>query len=118
MNMGFWKNVEERRNFIGLSRKELAQKSGIKYAVIGAGLERDSIPAANTALKIAKVLHVPLENLLDDDFSKLPECKDLPSYLKKESVIKDYWNVIEDLQSLPKNTRQSVIELIHSLAKG
>lgn len=54
--MGFWKNVEDRRIYLGLTRKALAQQSGIKYAVICADLERDSIPAANTALRISKVL--------------------------------------------------------------
>ena len=54
--MGFWKNVEDRRIYLGLTRKALAQQAGIKYAVIRTRLERDSIPTANTALRISKVL--------------------------------------------------------------
>ena len=64
--MGFWKNVEDRRIYLGLTRKALAQQAGIKYAVIGAGLERDSIPAANTALRISKVLKKPSDYNRDD----------------------------------------------------
>jgi len=64
--MGFWKNVEDRRVYLGLTRKDLAQQAGIKYAVIGAGLERDSIPAANTALRISKVLKNPPDYNRDD----------------------------------------------------
>jgi len=66
--MGFWKNVEDRRVYLGLTRKDLAQQAGIKYAVIGAGLERDSIPAANTALRISKVLKNSSDYNRDDFF--------------------------------------------------
>ncbi len=115
--MGFWKNVEERRNYLGITRKDLAQQADIKYAVIGAGLERDSIPAANTALKISKVLHIPLENLLDDDFDYSNKDSEVSELIKKESVLLKYWNVYEDLEKLSKSTRQTIIEMIHKLGK-
>ena len=67
--MGFWKNVEERRNYLGITRKDLAQRAGIKYAIIGACLERDSMPAANTALRIAKVLYIDVYK----DLEKIPQ---------------------------------------------
>ena len=114
--MGFWKNVEERRNYLGLTRKDLALQAGIKYAAIGAGLERDSIPAANTALRLAKALHIPLENLLDDDFSTTSSQNEISNIIKKEFLINKYWNVIEDLELIPKNTRQTILEMIHKLS--
>ncbi len=114
--MGFWKNVEDRRIYLGLTRKDLAQRAGIKYAVIGAGLERDSIPAANTALRISKVLNFPLENLLDEDFSSNSEQSEISKTMKKESVVLKYWNVYEDLETLSLSTRQTIIEMIHKLA--
>ena len=114
--MGFWKNVEDRRSYLGLTRKDLAQQAGIKYAVIGAGLERDSIPAANTALRISKVLKIPLENLLDEDFSFNSNFSENPNLIKKESVALKYFNVYEDFEKLPVKTRQTIIEMIHKLA--
>lgn len=114
--MGFWKNVEDRRVYLGISRKELAENAGIKYAVIGAGLERDSIPAANTALKISKALHIPLENLLDDDFSKTFNGDSVSSAIKKEALATKYWSVYEDLEKLPVSTRQILTEMVHKLA--
>lgn len=114
--MGFWKNVEDRRNYLGITRKDLALQAGIKYAAIGAGLERDSIPAANTALRLAKALHIPLENLLDDDFTKHSYQNEISESIKREAVMNKYWNVYEDLESIPKNTRQIILEMIHKLS--
>lgn len=116
--MGFWKNVEDRRNYLGMTRKELAENAGIKYAVIGAGLERDSIPAANTALKISKALHIPLENLLDDDFSENFDEGKISAEIKKEALATKYWSVFEDLEKLPLSTRQIVTEMIHKFASA
>ena len=114
--MGFWKNVEDRRVYLGLTRKDLAQQAGIKYAVIGAGLERDSIPAANMALRISKVLKIPLENLLDDDFSFDSKQTQISKFTSRESDALKYWNVYEDFEKLPVKTRQSIMEVIHKLA--
>ena len=57
--MGFWNNVEQERVFQGISRKDLAYKANISYASIGLGLERNSMPGADTALRVSKVLRVP-----------------------------------------------------------
>ena len=83
--MGFWKNVEDRRVYLGLTRKDLAQQAGIKYAVIGAGLERYSIPAANTALRIPKVL----KNMSDynrDDSQTRSGCRFITITLNHSSM--------------------------------
>ena len=102
-----------------LSRKALAQQAGVNYAIIGAGLQRDSVPAANTALRLAKALHIPLENLLDDDFS---DCEQeaggaaISEAVKKNATVLKYWAVYEDLELLPASTRQIVIEMVHKLA--
>ncbi|MBQ3670559.1 MAG: helix-turn-helix transcriptional regulator [Treponema sp.] len=115
--MGFWKNVEERRLYIGITRKDLATQSGIKYAIIGAGLERDSIPAANTALKIANALHTPLETLLDDfKAQQSPEDNKNEIYKKEEFLFKKYRDVIHDFEHIDISTRQIIIEMIHRFA--
>lgn len=63
--MGFWKNVDEELEYIGKSRKELAAEVGFDVTNISFGIKRNSIPSADTALKISKVLGVSLEYLLD-----------------------------------------------------
>lgn len=65
--MSFWAKVEKELEYKGISRKELAFRANIAYQGIGLGIERNSMPRADTALKISKVLNVPLEHLLDKE---------------------------------------------------
>lgn len=64
--MSFWQNVEREIEYKGISRKELAFRANIAYQGIGLGIERESMPRVDTALKIARVLEVPLEYLIDE----------------------------------------------------
>lgn len=114
--MGFWKNVEDRREYLGLTRKELAQKVGISYGIIGAGLERDSIPIATTAVKIAKVLQIPLENLLQG-YDIHVENENISEEIKNEAIVKKYWNVYKDLEKIPIQQKDVLIETIHQFSK-
>ena len=116
--MGFWKNVEERRNYLGITRKDLAAKAGIKYTAIGAGLERNSMPAANTAFRISKALNISLEALLDDDFSDLSYQNKKIDSTKIEFFINKYLDVLRDLEKIPIKTRQIIIETIHKFSSN
>ena len=63
--MSFWENVEfllEQKNIL---KKELTLELGISESTFSKGKQRNSIPAADTALKISKFLGVSLESLLD-----------------------------------------------------
>lgn len=62
--MGFWQNVEDECEYLGISRKELAKKAEFSVHTISNGIKRNGMPAADLALKISKVLNVPLEKLL------------------------------------------------------
>lgn len=65
LNMNFWKKVDSELNYLGKTRKELANAVGFDVANISFGIKRNSVPAADTALKIAAFLKVPLDYLLD-----------------------------------------------------
>ncbi len=65
--MNFWENVEFELDKQGKYKKELAQAVGINASNFDKGKARNSIPAADTALKIARFLKVPLESLLEMD---------------------------------------------------
>lgn len=67
--MNFWENVEFELDKQGKYKKELAQAVGINASNFDKGKARNSIPAADTALKIARFLKVPLESLLGMDES-------------------------------------------------
>ena len=63
--MNFWKKVDSELSYQGKSRKELAAAVGVDAANISFGIKRNSIPAADTALKVARFLDVSLDYLLD-----------------------------------------------------
>ena len=73
--MNFWKKVDSELVYLGKTRKELANAIGFDAANISFGIKRNSIPAADTALKVSRFLGVPLDYLLDmaDENSQTPQ---------------------------------------------
>lgn len=64
----FWKNVNDELRYQGMNLKTLAFMTGVPYSTITNGRNReDSIPTADVALKISKVLNKSLEWLLGED---------------------------------------------------
>ena len=63
--MNFWKKVNSELLYLGKTRKELANAIGFDAANISFGIKRNSIPAADTALKVSRFLGVSLDYLLD-----------------------------------------------------
>lgn len=64
--MGFWQNVDAERDYQNISRKELAYKAGFSLTSLSTGIIRNSIPSADVAYRIAKVLNVSMEYLLEE----------------------------------------------------
>ncbi len=106
--MGFWANVEKEMEYQGISRKELAYKADISYSGIGLGLERDSMPGADTALKVAKTLRVSIEYLLNGTSSHADT--------EETGNGGKYKTAIADLETLPQEIRAPVLEMIHRLS--
>lgn len=65
--MNFWERVDSELKFLGKTRKELATAVGFDAANISFGIKRNSIPYADTALKVSRFLGVSLDYLLDMD---------------------------------------------------
>lgn len=63
--MNFWKKVDTELTYLGKTRKELANSIGFDVTNISFGIKRNSIPAADTALKVSRFLGVSLDYLLD-----------------------------------------------------
>ncbi len=63
--MNFWERVDNELKFLGKTRKELAAAVGFDAANISFGIKRNSIPYADTALKVSRFLGVSLDYLLD-----------------------------------------------------
>ncbi|WP_273066071.1 helix-turn-helix domain-containing protein [Treponema berlinense] len=132
--MGFWQNVEREIEYKGISRKELAFRANIAYQGIGLGIERESMPRVDTALKIAKVLEVPLEYLINEkDLEIRPAAEGLSKEEKKQTdqnkssslhqtenqYIEFYRRnrkIIDSLEKIPSAIKQPIESMIIHIA--
>jgi transcriptional regulator with XRE-family HTH domain len=60
----FLKRVLEELDFLNASKADLARFLNVRKSTVYSWFERDTIPAADTALKIADFLNVSLEYLV------------------------------------------------------
>ena len=132
--MSFWQNVEREIEYKGISRKELAFRANIAYQGIGLGIERESMPRVDTALKIARVLEVPLEYLIDEkDLEIRPAAERLSKEEKKQTdqnnssslhqtenqYIEFYRRnrkIIDSLEKIPSAIKQPIESMIIHIA--
>ena len=132
--MSFWQNVEREIKYKGISRKELAFRANIAYQGIGLGIERESMPRVDTALKIAKVLEVPLEYLINEkDLEIRPAAEGLSKEEKKQTdqnkssslhqtenqYIEFYRRnrkIIDSLEKIPSAIKQPIESMIIHIA--
>ena len=90
----FWKRVDEELDYLGKNRAYLSKKCGFSLANIGKGIKLGSIPSADTAIKIAKVLGVSVEYLVNGTESQNSsknheeEQNQLRLYRKHSEIIK------------------------------
>lgn len=81
--MNFWERVDEELAYLGKTRKELAQAAGFNVTNISFGIKRNSVPYADTALKIAQFLGVSLDYLLDMTETKKIDAVSLHPQIQK-----------------------------------
>lgn len=97
--MNFWKKVDTELEYVGKSRKELASEIGFDVTNISFGIKRNSIPSADTALKISRFLGVSLDYLLDMEKQDSSETTSYNSEIEKIShTIKKFSS--EDLNAV------------------
>ncbi len=114
--MGFWSNVEAEREYQGMSRKELALRANISYAGIGLGLERDSMPGADTALRISKVLQVSIEYLLSDNVQESKKEEKTNDFSSELNLFRQYRNLIDDIETISPHIKEAICDMIHHIA--
>ena len=110
--MGFWKRVEAEMNYQGISRKQLASMADISYSGIGLGIERDSMPGADIALRISRSLNVPLDELLGEQHAP---SKNASNYQKPTY---SFETLRADIESLPIDVRDSFFVSICKVANA
>ena len=110
--MAFWDNVAVELDYLGMTNKALAEKVGFAASNISKGVRTDSSPSADTAVKIAQVLGVSVEYLVNGSESSTPAEK-LDTHLYHK-----YAGLIAELESLPEHERGAIAELISSLSRA
>ena len=102
--MGFWQNVDAELKFSGMSRKELAVKADFPDSYISKGIKRNSMPAADLAVRISHVLKTPLESLLSINE-------------KQEAIINENKEFFEQWKKLSSIQKEKLIEFLRSMSK-
>lgn len=120
--MTFWETVDSEREYKNLSRKELAYLANFSINSIPTGIARGSIPAADVAYRIAKVLGVSVEYLLLGGDSKTVQSSQETQKTKINSEVIErskkyikYYELIDNFEKLPENIQKSLISLVQEI---
>ena len=93
----FWERVDKELEFLGKTRKSLALEVGFNLGNIGKGIKLGSTPSAETAVKIAQVLGVSVEYLVNGVDSSFPKT------LKPEVA-----EIVEEINHLEKEDLEAI----------
>lgn len=111
--MGFWQNVEDECEFLGISRKELAEKANFSVHTISNGIRRDGMPAADLALRISKALAVPLEKLLDLTEDGMPLVA--TEQEQNQKLFVKYLPTIKKIEDLNSESQKALLTIVENL---
>ena len=111
--MGFWQNVEDECEYLGISRKELAEKAKFSVHTISNGIRRDGMPAADLALRISKALNVPLEKLLD--WNEDIEAIETSEQIKNRRLFVKYLPLLKKINELQMDSQKALMTLVENL---
>ena len=118
----FWKNVYRIINYRGINLKTLAALSDVPYSTITNGKNKgEGQPSVGTAYKIASALNESIESLMRNTVqSKSGHILEVKNSLPKNDAARyrRYERIIDALEKLPVNTRESITDLILTVASG
>ena len=117
----FWKNVRSIIDYRRITLKMLASLADVPYSTITNGKNTERQPSIETASKIASALNKSIDSLMYDTARLQSECSVLKlknSFRKNDiALCRKYESVIASLEKLPVGTRQSIINLILTVAE-
>ena len=111
----FWINVKKQLPYKNLEVKDLAYRAAIPYSTIINGMNKNSMPHADIALKISKNLGMSLESLLGDEanLSEISNSINQNALEKRElTLYRKNKILIDALEELPTTVGDSVRELV------
>lgn len=113
--MNFWEKVDQERELKNLTRKELAHIAKFSLNSISTGIARNSIPAADVALRIANALGTTVECLMGQKNSQQAPPQPIISD-KEEALYKKYHALIEDFDKLSLENQKAIIQIVTQIA--
>ncbi|MDR2716941.1 MAG: helix-turn-helix domain-containing protein [Treponema sp.] len=106
----FSKRLRSEIEYIGLNQKEFAAKAGIKKRALDAYLRaQQSMPPADTAVKIAAALGLSVEYLVTG--KEYRQSVDISQYLQ-------FRDILDDLAVLPGEILEPIKAVIKAFANG
>ena len=116
----FWKNVCRILDYREISLRMLASLADVPYSTITNGKNKKLQPSIETASKIASALNKSIDSLMYDTARLQSECSVLKlkkSFRKNDiALYRKYESIITYLEKLPFGTRESIINLILTVA--
>lgn len=114
--MNFWEKVDQERELKNLTRKELAYIAKFSLNSISTGIARNSIPAADVALRIANALGTTVECLMGQKKNQQATPPQPIISAKKEALYKKYHALIEDFDKLSLENQKAIIQIVTQIA--
>ncbi|MCQ2611705.1 MAG: helix-turn-helix domain-containing protein [Treponema sp.] len=111
MGSNFWQRVDFLLEKNGLSRKELAANAKFDVSNIGKGIKEGNIPAADTAVRIAKFLNTTVEYLVTGSYSD----DKTNAQIEIDELYKSA-DIIQKLKSIPHEPRSSIELMISDMS--
>ena len=107
----FWERVVDELDYLGITRTYLATTCNFSLTNIGQGIKLGSTPSAETAVKIAEVLGVSVEYLVDGtEPAKNPTAKQTEQ--NQLRLYRKYHDLIEKCEKLDSDK----IKLLEQIA--
>ena len=112
----FWERVVDELDFLGITRTYLATTCNFSLTNIGQGIKLGSTPSAETAVKIAKVLGVSVEYLVNGtETTKSPSQKETEQ--NQLRLYRKYHNLIEKMERFSEDKQTVVNNFVKDLEK-
>ena len=108
MDDTFWGRVLYLLDANDISRKEFAHQVGISYSSIHNGNERNSIPSADIALKIADTLETTIEYLIYGNSSKSKhDGKSSDNQNREKLLYRKNKDIIDSMEAMPPQAQNA-----------
>ena len=113
----FWLNVKKLLPYKNLEVKDLAYRAEVPYSTIINGMNKNSMPHADLALKISKIMNISLESLLGEETVRILNAEaETPSQSELEkrelALYRKNKLIIDALEEIPVTVRDSMQDLI------